>query len=1155
MTEFTHLHVHTQYSVLDGASKIAPLISMAKKHNMKALAITDHGNMFGVLEFYFEAIKQGIKPIIGCEMYVAEGSRFEKKGREDRSGFHLILLAKNLTGYHNLTKLCSLAFKKENYYYTQRIDKELLKQYKEGLIASSACLGGEIPYYVLNDSYERAAKVLEEYLKIFGDDFYLELQNHHLDDQAKVNKVLLQLAKDYNVKCIATNDVHFVNSEDAEPHHVLICLNTNKDYYDSSGMHYSGHEYLKSTDEMLSLFPENPEVITNTQEIVGKIEDYELKRDIILPVFPLPDGFTTEMEYLTYLTYKGAERKYKIITDEIKERIDYELKTINEMGFPGYFLIVQDFINEAKKLDVMVGPGRGSAAGSVVAYCTGITNIDPIKYNLLFERFLNPERVSMPDIDVDFDDEGRERVLKYVVDKYGEDRVAQIVTFGTMAARSSIKDVGRVLKVPLSDTDRLSKLVPETPGITLEKAFKEVKELNEEYEKGDANLKQTIDFARKLEGTTRQIGTHACGVIIGPDDLSNYIPLSSSKDSELMISQYEGTLIESVGMLKMDFLGLKTLSIIKTAIENIYKRHKIKIDIENIPLDDQLTFELFQKGETIGIFQFESEGMRMYLKDLKPNDIEDLIAMNALYRPGPMNYIPVYINRKHGKEKVEYPHPLLENILKPTYGIMVYQEQIMQTAQILGGYSLGKADLLRRAMGKKKIDIMKAEKDAFVSGASQKGISKTKAEEIFDIMMKFAEYGFNRSHSAAYSVIAYYTAYLKAHYTAEYMAALLTHNLNDIKKITFFIDECNHHKIPVLGPCVNESDLNFIVNKKGEIRFGLAAIKGVGETAAKSIIAERVKDDEFKDIFDFARRVNLRSVNKKSFEALALSGAFDTFEDMHRAMFFYQERADEPNFIEKIIKHTTIVLNNMNSMQQSLFGETNEVIIQNPPLPEVEPWSKLEQLKKEKEVVGFYLSGHPLDDFKIEIDNICSFDIEKLNSITPSEIIGKEIKIAGILSSVIHRTTKKGDPMASFNLEDYTGTINLALFNEDYLKHKHWLIDGQMVLIKLLGRLKNNSTSQFDLKIQQIWLLSEVMEKLVKKITLIIPLNLINRDFISNFNEIVKKNVGKTPLKIAVIDTEDKISVDFISSKLLVNANEFIKEISDYSDIIVKIQQ
>jgi len=1119
---------------------------------MKALAITDHGNMFGALEFYFEALKQNIKPIIGCEMYVAEGSRFDKKGRADRSGFHLILLAKNMTGYQNLIKLCSLAFKKEHFYYTPRIDKELLRQYSEGLIASSACLGGEIPYYILNSGYEQAAKVVEEYLEIFGEDFYLEFQNHHLEEQAKVNKVLLQLADEYNIKCIATNDVHFINAEDAEPHHVLICLNTNRDYNDSSGMHYSGHEYLKSAEEMHGLFPDHPELITNTQEIVDKIEEYKLKRDVILPVFPLPEGFNDEMEYLTHLTYKGAERKYGEITAEVKERIDYELDVIRSMGFPGYFLIVQDFINEAKKMDVMVGPGRGSAAGSVVAYCTGITNIDPIKYNLLFERFLNPERVTMPDIDVDFDDEGREKVLKYVVEKYGENRVAQIVTFGTMAAKSSIKDVGRVLNVPLSDTDRLSKLVPETPGITLEKAFEEVAELNEEYKKGNDKIKQTIDFARKLEGTTRHTGTHACGVIIGPDDLSNYIPLSTSKDSDLMVSQFEGTLIESVGMLKMDFLGLKTLSIIKTALDNIYKRHHIKIDIESIPLDDQLTFDLFQKGDTVGIFQFESEGMRMYLKELKPNTIEDLIAMNALYRPGPMQYIPVYINRKHGREKVEYPDPLLEEVLKPTYGIMVYQEQIMQTAQILGGYSLGRADLLRRAMGKKKIDLMQSEKSEFVKGAVAKGINENKAKEIFDIMLKFAEYGFNRSHSAAYSVIAYYTAYLKAHYTAEYMAALLTHNINDIKKITFFIDECNHHKIPVLGPCVNESDLNFTVNKKGEIRFGLAAIKGVGETAARSIIDERAKNDIYSDIFDFARRVNLRSVNKKSFEALALSGAFDTFDDMHRAQFFHQERNEEINFIEKIIKHTTILNSNINSMQQSLFGEEEVVAVQNPPLPDIEPWSKLEQLKKEKEVVGFYLSGHPLDDFKLEIDNFCNIDIEKLNSTPPSELNGREIRIAGILSSVNHRTTKKGDPMASFNLEDYTGSLNLALYSEDYLKYKHVLIDGQMVFVKALARIRLNTNNQIDYKVQQVILLSEVIEKLAKRVRLIIPLELISDEFTETLNDILKKCKGNTPIKISVSDIAEKLTVDFSAGNRMVDAVEVINRVSIFDGIKIK---
>ncbi len=1153
MSNFTHLHVHTQYSILDGAAKIKQLIAKAKSLDMKALAITDHGNMYGTLEFFNEAIAQGLKPIIGCEMYVAEGSRFEKKGREDRSGFHLILLAKNKIGYQNLARLSSLGFKKDSFYYTPRIDKELLRKYSEGLIASSACLGGEIPYYIMNSGIERAAQTVQEYVDIFGEDFYLELQNHGIPEQKQVNIAMQELAARFKLKCIATNDVHFINANDSEPHHILICLNTGKDFDDATAMHYTGNEYLKSAEEMQQLFLEYPESITNTQEIVDKIEDYQLKRDVILPIFPLPEGFATEMDYLRHLSFIGAKKRYLEVNEEVTSRLNFELDVIASMGFPGYFLIVQDFINKAREMDVMVGPGRGSAAGSVVAFSIGITNIDPIKYNLLFERFLNPERVSMPDIDIDFDDEGRDRVLKYVVEKYGEDKVAQIVTFGTMAAKSSIRDVARVLKLPLPESDRLAKLVPEAAGMNLDKAFREVKELEDARKNGDPLIKRTLEFARILEGSARHTGTHACGVIIGPDDLMNYIPLSTSKDSDLMVSQYEGTLIESVGMLKMDFLGLKTLSIIKSAIVNIFKRHQIKIDIDTIPLDDALTFELYQKGDTVGTFQFESEGMRGYLKDLKPSNLEDLIAMNALYRPGPMQFIQTFINRKLGKEKADYPHQMLEGILKPTHGIMVYQEQIMQTAQIMGGYSLGKADVLRRAMGKKKAEAMKAEQQEFVAGAVNQGINEKVAVETFEIMEKFAQYGFNRSHSAAYSLVAYQTAYLKAHYPAEYMAAVLTHNLNDLKKITFFIDECNRSRIPVLGPCINESVMNFTVNKKGEIRFGMAAIKGVGEAAVNAIIEERDKNGFYKNIFDLAKRVNLKAVSKKSLEALAYAGAFDTFEDTHRAQYFYQDKPEDINFLEKVVRHASQYQNGLNSSQHSLFGDSEETEVQDPLMPDTDPWSRVEQLKKEKEIAGFYLSGHPLDDFKLEMQNFCNIEIEQLNEDIKS-LRGRELKFAGIISSVSHRTTKTGKPMGSFTIEDFNGSYNMALFSDDYMKFKHFLIEGASIFVKAIIKNRYNSEDQFEIKLNYVTLLVEVIEKYATKVSMRLPLSEVNQAFIELLKLKIKKNKGKCKLVVQVLDPEEKIYINLFARNTGVDAAGFTKAFDDQKEISFRLE-
>ena len=1152
MPDFTHLHVHTQYSILDGAAEIGSLIAKVKENGMDSIAITDHGNMFGVLKFMKEAKRQKIKPIIGCEVYVANESRFDKRGTNDRSGHHLILLAKNLNGYKNLSKLVSLGYT-QGFYYTPRIDKEILAKYAEGIIASTACLGGELPQVILKQGEEQIEAVMKEFIDIFGDDFYLELQDHGHEEQKLVNKKLIELAQKHNRKLIATNDVHFVNKDDFDAHRILICLNTGKDLDDTSGMHYTGNEYLKSPNEMAELFKDVPEALSNTREIVNKIENYEITtKNILLPHFPLPPEFETEDDYLRFLTYEGAKDLYPDLKEEITDRLDFELNVIKEMGFPGYFLIVQDFIAKAREMGVLVGPGRGSAAGSAVAFCTGITNVDPIKYNLLFERFLNPERISMPDIDIDFDDEGREAVLKYVVEKYGSERVAQIVTFGTMAAKSAIRDVARVLKLPLAEADRIAKLVPERPGITLSKAFKEVKELSDIKLNGDELSKKTLRFAQTLEGSARHTGTHACGVIIGPDDLINHVPLSIAKDSDLSVTQYEGKLVESVGMLKMDFLGLKTLSIIKDALKNIKHGRGIDININKIPLDDTKTFDLYQRGDTIGTFQFESEGMRTYLKDLKPTNIEDLIAMNALYRPGPMSYIPVYIQRKHGKETVEYPHPWLEEILKPTHGIMVYQEQIMQTAQIMGGYTLGGADLLRRAMGKKQMEVMDEQQVVFVKGAEEKGVEKETAVAVFKMMARFAEYGFNRSHSAAYSIIAYQTAYLKAHYPAEYMAAVLTHNLNDIKKITFFIDECKRQGIPVIGPDVNESLLSFNVNQNGEIRFGMAAIKGVGEAAVNSLIDERNENGPYHDIVDFATRVNLRAVNKRSFEALAMAGAFDCFNDSHRAQFFYRQNTDDSIFLEKIIKHCSAIQERQNSAQASLFGDADEIRIPAIELPVCEAWSKIQQLKHEKEVTGFYMSGHPLDDYKNEISHFCDVKIGDLLE-DLKQYKNRNVTFAGIITMAASRFTKGGQPFGTFQIEDFEDSIQMALFSEDYLKLRHFLVEGNYLLIKARIQNRYNLENHLEIKITNISLLAEAFQNNTREITVLLDSAKVDKDGIRKLKVLIDEHKGNIPLKIKLLDRAENKTVELKARSVRVDPSGLIKALENGREFNYKL--
>ena len=1140
MPEFSHLHCHTQYSLLDGAASISGLMKKAKADNMKAIALTDHGNMFGAFSFVAEANKQGVKPIVGCEFYLVEDRHkkvFNKENKDNR--YHQLLLAKDQDGYKNLSKLCSLGYMEGLYSKWPRIDKELVLKYHKGLIATTCCLGAEVPQTILNKGEQEAEKVFEWWLDLFGEDYYIELQRHNLKEQQIVNPVLVKFAKKYGVKMIASNDSHYIDKKDYNAHDILLCVNTGElqktPVGDGKGFRFgfpNDEFYFKSQAEMATLFADIPEALDNTNEIVDKVTPPKLQRDILLPNFTLPVGFATMDDYLKHQTFEGALKRYKEITADVEERLNYELSIIKMMGFAGYFLIVADFIAAGRNLGVAVGPGRGSAAGSAVAYCIGITNIDPIKYSLLFERFLNPERVTMPDIDIDFDDEGRQKVIDYVVDKYGKEKVAQIITFGTMAARSSIKDVARTLDLPLADANYLAKLVPEAPGTSLAKAYNDVDELKE-LKKADDLKGETLRLAETLEGSVRNTGIHAAGVIIAPDDLTNYIPVCISKDSDLLVTQFDGKLIESAGMLKMDFLGLKTLSIIKDALALIKKNYGTDINIDEIPEDDAKTFALYQRGDTVGTFQFESDGMRMYLKDLKPTTIEDLIAMNALYRPGPMQFIPNFINRKHGKEKVEYPHPLLEDMLKNTHGIMVYQEQIMQTAQILAGYSLGGADLLRRAMGKKDKEKMAKEREKFIKGSKEKhDIDKDKAEDVFAIMEKFAEYGFNRSHSAAYSVVAYQTAYLKANYPAEYMASILTHNMSNIDKVSFFMDECKRQNIQVLGPDVNESGLHFDVNSEGKIRFGLGAIKGTGEAAVESIISERNENGAYTSIFDFVQRVNLRTVNKKTFECLAYGGAFDGFKNLHRAQYFALVEGDNNNnLIEKIIKYGNAYRTEKAAPQASLFGAagTNEIPL--PKIPVCEEWGDIEKLRYEKDVVGFYISGHPLDQFKLELDKFCNCTLDKV-----MESRGKDLSIAGIVTKTAVRQTKQGKSFVLFSIEDYNDTIEMALFGEDFLKLGHWIKPGEFLFIKGKVQQRYKDSDQWEFRPYHIELLADIKNKF-KKIQLDISLPLMKPDTVQKLEQVLVESKGNCEVRFFFTDTYENISLEMYSRKYKVEIN------------------
>ncbi len=1192
MPEFVHLHVHTQYSILDGAAAIKPLLKRAKELGMTALAITDHGNMYGVKNFHDTANDLGVKPILGCEVYVVK-NRFEKD-KDEKAGDHLILLAKNLEGYHNLCKMVSYSFT-EGFYYKPRVDKQLLEQYHEGLICCSACLGGELPQAIMRNDREEAERVVQWFKGVFGEDYYLEMQLHPSGDpqkdadvyenQLRVNKVLLELAARYGVKYICSNDVHFILAEDAVAHDHLICLNTGRDLDDPNRMRYTFQEYLKSPDEMAALFPDHPEALATTLEIAAKCEDYKLTHAPLMPNFPPPEDFplvlddlresfvkklededllrrihacasVEELEqlvagdkqltdklmvakqfcYLKDLTYKGAHRRYgEALGERVEERLKYELKTIEWMGFPGYFLIVWDYIRAAREMGVSVGPGRGSAAGSVVAYCLRITNIDPLKYDLLFERFLNPERISLPDVDVDFDEDGRADVLRYCVQKYGQKRVAQIVTFGTMAPKMAIKDVARVQKLALSESDRLSKLVPDkiTPdkkhGETpFDFVYKESPELAAERESPNPLIRNTLKYAEKLEGSIRQTGVHACGVIIGQDDLEKFAPMAIAKDADLNVVEFEGKEVESVGLIKMDFLGLRTLSIIKDALENIKSVHGVDVDIDNVPLDDAATYEVFARGETTGLFQFESQGMKKHLKNLKPNRFEDLIAMNALYRPGPMDYIPSFIARKQGLEPVTYPIADMEEYLSDTYGITVYQEQVMLLSQKLAGFTGGEADTLRKAMGKKKREVLDKMKPKFLEGCKQRGHDMAVCEKIWSDWEAFASYAFNKSHSTCYAYVAYQTGWLKAHYPSEFMAALLSRNLADIKQLTLYMNECKRMGIRVLGPDINESRRTFSSNSAGDVRFGLAAVKGVGEAAVESIIAEREQNGRFRDIYDFMERVNYSAVNRKCLENLALAGAFDGIAGFHRGKFFGSDARDSSalTFIELLVRYGQRYQAEKNNAQQSLFGGGGEVDIPHPVMPACDDWTQLETLAREREMIGLYLSAHPLDDYKIIIEHMCKTQLTDLENL--EALKGQEIAVAGMVVSVQNLMTKTGKPWGKFVLEDYNGTHEFALFSKDYENFRKYLFTDYFLFIRGKVQPKPYNENELEFKIISMTQLSE-MRDTIRELSVALPVEEVTGDLIRELSERVRESKGETLLRVHVVDRESNVQLNLFS--------------------------
>ena len=1193
---FAHLHCHSQFSILQSTSSVSNLINTAIKDNMPAVAITDIGNMMGAYYFVSEAIahnakvkklnknlKEGeqpklpIKPILGCEFNVCE-NHLDKTHKDN--GYQIVILAKNKNGYHNLAKMSSISHT-DGFYYVPRIDKKIIEQYKKDLIVLSGNLYGEIPSKILNVGENQAEEALIWWKEQFGSDFYLEVMRHNQENENHVNDVLIEFSKKHNIKLIATNNTFYTREDEAEAHDVLLCVKDGEKMATPKGrgrgFRYglpNNQYYFKSQDEMKSLFKDLPEAITNIQEIVDKIEVYTLKRDVLLPKFDIPQEFIDpkdaedggvrgENAYLKHLTFEGAKKRYGEVLDEsTKERLDFELSIIEKTGYPGYFLIVWDFILEARKMGVSVGPGRGSAAGSAVAYCLWITNIDPIKYDLLFERFLNPDRVSLPDIDIDFDDEGRQKVIDFVINKYGASQVAQIITYGTMAAKSSIRDTARALDLPLHEADRIAKLIP---GLKLgnifgedPKSIEKVKALRaEELEKVEelrrlsegSNLEaQTINQARALEGSVRNTGTHACGVIITPEKITNLIPVATAKDSDMYVTQFDNNVVESAGLLKMDFLGLKTLSLIKDTVKIIKAIHNIDLVPDDFPLDDQKTYELFQKGETIGVFQYESPGMQKHMKSLKPTEFADLIAMNALYRPGPMEYIPLFIMRKHGEEEIEYDLPEMEEHLKETYGVTVYQEQVMLLSQKLAGFSKGDADMLRKAMGKKIFALLEELKPKFIEGGKKNNHPEEKLEKVWKDWEKFAAYAFNKSHSTCYAYIAYQTAYLKAHYPAEYMASVLSNNMNDIKQITFFMEECKRAGIPVLGPDVNESYYKFAVNKEGAIRFGMGAIKGVGAAAVDAIVEERKKNGPYTSIFDITKRVDLRACNKKAFDGLAMAGGFDSFKNVHRAQY-YQLDEKGVTFIERAIRYGNKYQENKNSAQVSLFGEASEVQFPEPEIPYAEKWGMMEELSKEKELVGIYISGHPLDDFKNEIKYFCNTPVSIFKE-DLTKYVGSNFAFAGILTDVQHRVSQNGNEWASFVVQDFGDSHEFRIFKDAYLNFKPYLYENAFRQIKVnIGagwRNKDGKVGEPRINFTDIQILQDVLEKQSKKITLQLDINQVTEKKISEIYKIFKENEGSIPVDFTVFDLKDKIKLNLHSRSVKVKVtNEFLKILND----------
>ena len=1261
--DFVHLHVHSQYSILDGQASIQKLVDKAMRDGQPGIALTDHGNMFGIKEFYnyvkkvkgkykaqaaeaearLAALVDGsqapadpaeiarcraeladlkrkaaFKPIIGSEVYVARRRMQDKEGKPDQSGYHLILLAKNLKGYHNLIKIVSKAWT-EGFYMRPRTDRVELEKYHEGLICCSACLAGEVPRAITADDMQKAEEAILWHKKLFGDDYYLELQLHKATVeranheaypmQLKVNEHLRRLAAKHGVRLVCTNDVHFVDEDNAEAHDRLICLSTGKDLDDPKRMLYSKQEWLKTREEMAAIFGDVPEAMATTVEICEQVETYSIDHSPIMPTFEIPAEFGTEegyrlrfsekdlfdeftqdengnvvlseeearkkieklggydklyrikleADYLRKLTMDGARKRYgEQLTDEQQERLNFELHIMKTMGFPGYFLIVQDFIRAAREeLDVSVGPGRGSAAGSAVAYCLGITQIDPIAYDLLFERFLNPDRISLPDIDVDFDDDGRGRVLNWVTQKYGKEKVAHIITYGTMATKMAIKDVARVQKLLLAESDRLCKLVPDKipdKKLNLPNAIEYVPELKAAAESDNPVLRDTMRYAQMLEGNVRGTGVHACGTIICRDDITDWVPVSTADDKEtgqkMLVTQYEGSVIEDTGLIKMDFLGLKTLSIIKDAVENIRLTTGRKIDIDDFSIiDDPATYKLFCEGRTVGTFQFESPGMQKYLRELQPSTFEDLIAMNALYRPGPMDYIPDFIARKHGRSPIVYDIPVMEKYLKDTYGVTVYQEQVMLLSRLLANFTRGESDTLRKAMGKKLKDKLDALKPKFIKGGQANGHDPKVLEKIWGDWEKFASYAFNKSHATCYSWVAFQTAYLKANYPSEYMAAVLSRNLTNVEQLTIYMNECKRMGINVLGPDINESMLQFSANKQGDVRFGLAAIKGVGESAVESIIAERTKNGRFKDIYDFIERVDYSLVNRKCLENIAYAGGYDSISGFSRCKFFGVDQRDNNGvtYIEQLMRYGQRYQSEKNNAQQSLFGgDTGTTDITPPVIPACAEWSQLEKLNKEREVIGLYLSAHPLDDYKVIIRNMCKTQVGDLDHL--DELKGKEIAVAGMVVAVQNLTTKTGKPWGKFKLEDYNGTHEFALFGKDYENFRKYLFSDYFLFIRGRVQPRPYNDQELEFRITSMMQLSELQEA-VKEVHVQLAVEEITRDLIARMGRSVKEAKGNTLLRLNVYDRQAQVSLNLFSKSYKVSLSQGLVSFFEDNDI------